>query len=262
MKIRYYIMLFIFLYLLSYPDPANSGHIVRSPCKIRYPSDARIQWECRTIKKGETLEGLFGEMWIDIARFNRIDRRHIYPGISIKVPKCLEDIKGFSPLPIYYEPAKDEPKFILIDLSEQFLGSYEFGRLVFSTPAATGEKGNETPVGDFKINAYNSRHRSSLYFIEKTNIPYPMHYGLIFHISKAGVSYWIHGRDVPGYPASHGCVGLYDEEMQRKYYKYPKDPILQDSRKLFEWAIYPLFNDGKFRLIKNGPKVRVIGQAP
>lgn len=89
-----------------------------------------------------------------------------------------------------------------------------------------------------------------------------MHYGLRFHISKSGVSYWIHGRDVPGYPASHGCVGLYDEEMQRKYYKYPKDPILQDSRKLFEWAIYPLFDDGKFRLIKDGPKVRVIGQTP
>lgn len=73
-----------------------------------------------------------------------------------------------------YAPPKDEAKFILINLSEQFLGAYEYGRLVFSTPAATGEKGNETPVGDFKISAYNSLHRSSLYFIEKTNIPYPM----------------------------------------------------------------------------------------
>ena len=31
-------------------------------------------------------------------------------------------------------------------------------------------------------------------------------------------SYWIHGRDVPGFPASHGCVGLYDEQMQFDYY--------------------------------------------
>ncbi len=29
-------------------------------------------------------------------------------------------------------------------------------------------------------------------------------------------AFWIHGCDLPGYPASHGCVGLYDEEMQKK----------------------------------------------
>ena len=44
-----------------------------------------------------------------------------------------------------------------------------------------------------------------------------MHYGLRFFIDKSvdtWPSYWIHGRDLPGYPASHGCIGLYDEEMQ------------------------------------------------
>ncbi|MFN3480931.1 MAG: L,D-transpeptidase family protein [Thermodesulfovibrionales bacterium] len=259
-KFRIYILIPVILYLMA--SQAHSGHIVRSACKVRYPSDSRIEWECRRIKKGETLEKLFGERWIDVARFNRIDRRHIYPGIPIKVPKRLEDIENFSPLPQYYEPAKDKAKFILIDLSEQFLGAYEYGKLVFSTPAATGERGNETPTGDFRITAYNSRHSSSLYFIEKTNIPYPMHYGLRFHISRAGVAYWIHGRDVPGYPASHGCVGLYDEEMQKKYYKYPKEPILQDSKRLFEWAISPLEDDGKFHVIKEGIRVRIIGQTP
>lgn len=256
----YFFICFIF-YLLN-PDSVRSGNIVCSPCKIRHPSDSKIEWECRLIKKGETLENLFGDMWIDVARFNRIDRRHIYPGVSIKVPKRIEDIKDFSPLPEYYEPAKDEAKFILIDLSEQFLGAYEYGKLIFSTPAATGERGNETPAGDFRITAYNSRHKSSLYFIENTNIPYPMHYGLRFHISKGGIAYWIHGRDLPGYPASHGCVGLYDEEMQKKYYKYPKEPVLMDSRKLFEWAIAPLTDDGRFHVIKDGPRVRIIGKAP
>lgn len=262
MKRAHLLILFIILYLMGLPESAHSGHIVRSPCKVIHPSDKRIQWECRKIKKGETLEGLFGEMWIDVARFNRIDRRHIYPGISIKVPKRLEDIRNFSPMPLYYEPAKDYDKFILIDLSEQFLGAYEYGRLVFSTPAATGEKGNETPTGDFKITAYNRRHRSSLYFVEKTNIPYPMHYGLRFHISSSGVAYWIHGRDLPGYPASHGCVGLYDEEMQKRYYKYPGEPTLQDSEVLFKWVISPQIDDGKFHLIEDGPKVRIIGRTP
>ncbi|MDA8215628.1 MAG: L,D-transpeptidase, partial [Nitrospiraceae bacterium] len=197
-----------------------------------------------------------------MARFNRIDRRHAYPGVSIKVPKHLEEIENFTPMPEYYQPAESEAKFILIDLSEQFLGAYEYGRLVFSVPVATGEKGNETPSGEFRITAFNSRHKSSLYFIEETNIPYPMHYGLRFHISRGGVAYWIHGRDIPGYPASHGCIGLYDEEMQKKYYKYPKNPVLEDAKTLFEWVISPLRDDGNFHLLKDGPKLKIIGHAP
>lgn len=258
---KIYLLISFILYLMGLSATVHCDSI-QSPCKIRYPSDTKIEWECRKIKEGETLEKLFGENWVDIARFNRIDRRHVYPGVAIKVPRRLEDIKNFSPMPEYYEPAITEAKFILIDLSEQFLGAYDYGRLVFSTPAITGELGNETPVGDFRITAYHSRHRSSLYFIEKSNIPYPMHYGLRFYISKAGVAYWIHGRDMPGYPASHGCVGLYDEEMQKRYYKYPKEPILKDAKRLFEWVIAPEMDDGRFHVLEKGPKVRIIGKAP
>lgn len=233
-----------------------------SLCKISHPSDTGIEWDCRRIRKGETLEKLFGERWKDVVRFNRIDRRHVYPGVYLKIPERLEDIENFSPMPEHYEPAQSEQKFILVNLSEQFLGAYEYGRLFFSAPIATGEKGNETPNGEFRITAFDSGHESSLYFVEKTAKPYPMHYGLRFHISKSGISFWIHGRDLPGYPASHGCVGLYDEEMQKKYYKNPKDPILGDVKTLFEWVISPLSDDGRFHILKKGPKVRIIGYAP
>ncbi len=254
-------LLFVFLLasvLLSDAD----GVMISSLCKIDHPSDEEIEWECKRIKKGETVERLFDDEWMDILRFNRVDRRHLYPGISIKVPKRLEDIKDFTPMPRHYEPAESEPKFILVDLSEQFLGAYEYGELVFSLPAATGEYGNETPAGDFKISAYDSKHRSSLYFVEKTNKLYPMHYGLRFYINKRGVAFWIHGRDIPGYPASHGCIGLYDEEMQKKYYGYPKQPVMEDARTLFEWAISPSEDNGKFHLMKDGPRMSIIGKAP
>jgi hypothetical protein len=238
------------------------ANIVPSLCKINHPSDSRVAWECRRLRKGETPEGLFNERWIDIVRFNRVDRRHAYSGISLKVPKRLEDIKNFTPMPQYYQPAKPEPKFILLNLSEQFLGAYEYGRLVFSSPVATGEKGNETPKGEFRIIAVDSQHKSSLYFVEKTDKPYPMHYGLMFYISKNGVTYWIHSRDLPGYPASHGCVGLYDEQMQKKYYGYPKNPILEDAKILFEWVTSPIVDDGKFHILKEGPKILIIDNVP
>jgi len=258
------------IYLILYPlllfDIICSGiadaKAIPSLCKINHPGDSQVAWECRRLRKGETLEGLFNERWIDIVRFNRVDRRHVYPGISLKVPKRLEDIKNFTPMPRYYQPAESEPKFILLNLSEQFLGAYEYGRLVFSAPIATGEKGNETPKGEFRIIAVDSQHKSSLYFVEKTDKPYPMHYGLMFYINKNGVTYWIHSRDLPGYPASHGCVGLYDEQMQKKYYGYPKNPLLEDARILFEWVTSPFADDSKFRILKDGPKMLIIDNAP
>lgn len=234
----------------------------RFPTKVNHPTDTEISWKSQRLRRGDTLEGLFGEYWIDVLRFNRIDRRHAYWGIPIKVPVRLEDIKDFTPMPAYYPQAANDPKFILIDLSEQFVGAYEYGRLVFSAPVATGEKRNETPAGEFRITAFHRGHRSSLYFIEKTGILYPMNYGLLFHTDKRGVTYWIHGRDMPGYPASHGCVGLYDEAMQEKYYRFPKDPLLEDARLLFEWVIGPISDDGRFHRLKDGPRTLIVGEAP
>lgn len=119
------------LYLLFLVPSFSEAKIISSLCRINHPSDIHAEWECRKLKKGETLENIFKDRWIDIVRFNRVDRRHVYPGISIKVPKRLEDIKDFTPMPRYYQPAESEPKFILVNLSEQFLGAYEYGQLVF-----------------------------------------------------------------------------------------------------------------------------------
>ena len=229
----------------------------RSLCK-NYPGDASIEWECKRMGKGETLEKLFGERWRDVARFNRIDRRHARPGVYLKFPKRPDDLQNYTPLPVYFEPARTENKFLIIDLTSQFLGAYEFGQLVFSLPVSSGKKDNKTPAGKFRINAFNSRHQSSMYFIKDSDTPYPMHYGLRFYVDGNGVSYWIHGRDMPGYPVSHGCVGLYDEEMQKTVYGFPQVPELMDAKKLFEWVLRPLADDGKFHVMTNGPAVWVV----
>jgi lipoprotein-anchoring transpeptidase ErfK/SrfK len=229
---------------------------------MHYPSDAKIEWKCRRLRAGETLQGLFGNRWQDVARFNRIDRRHAYPGVSLKIPESLDAIAGFTPMPRVIPSAEAEARYILVDLSEQFLGAYEFGRLVFSLPITTGEPGNETPRGEFRITAAHPQHRSSLYFIEDTDIPYPMNYALRFHISPSGVAYWIHGRDLPGAPVSHGCIGLSDEAMQTHYYGYPKDPVLEDAKTLFLWVLGSLPKERRLLEVKEGPRVLIVGRAP
>lgn len=235
---------------------------VPDTCRIHYPSDATVAWRCRRIGRHDTLTGLFGSHWRGVLRFNRIDRRHVYPGVRIKVPVNLRQVHEFTPMPKRYPAAAGDPKFILVNLTEQFLGAYDYGRLVTSFPIASGMSAHPTPDGLFKVTAYDRMHQSSLYDMEGTNRPYPMHYGLLFFTTPGGVTDWIHGRDVPGYAGSHGCIGLYDEQMQKEYYGDPRHPILEGARTLYEWAIGKHPDDGHFQELADGPPVQVIGQAP
>lgn len=234
----------------------------RSLCDMRCPSDETVQWECRTLRDGESLERLFGEQWVHVARFNRVDRRHVHGGVSIKVPKQIEDVESFLPLPLLYLAAEQEGQFILVNLSEQFLGAYEYDALRFAVPIVSGDEDHPTPVGEFRLTAAHRTHRSCLYKVEGTDRSYPMNYALRFHIDREGVSYWLHGRDLPGYPASHGCIGLYDEPMQKEQYGIPRDPELNDAKRLFEWVLGEEVEHDQVISLRNGPRMQIIGQAP
>jgi hypothetical protein len=263
---RYKLWASAFLLLLITLHPiVSSGQPpgkLRAPCGIRYPSDTAVEWNCRKLRPGESLEILFGDHWINVARFNRIDRRHVYAGVSIKIPRRIEALAEFQPVPSFYAPAESDEQFILIDLSEQFLGAYEYGALRFALPLASGSGRDATPVGAFRLSAAHRRRQSSLYKIEGTGRPYPMNYALRFHINREGVSYWIHGRDLPGYPASHGCIGLYDEPMQKEQYGVPKDPELNDAKRLFEWVVGGEVEDDRLIPLPHGPRIHITGRAP
>lgn len=133
------------------------------------------------------------------------------------------------------------------------------------------------PNGTFRVDAADRRHKSNLYRVEEIDRPYPMHYALRFFVDKSRKewpSYWIHGRDLPGVPASHGCIGLYDEEMQYDYYrKYDKKvykekyrpltrPFLLDAKTLYRWVVDPKKDPRGFHKIKNGPVVLITGRPP
>lgn len=230
-----------------------------------YPSAEKIRWKTHFVRPQDSLERLFGDDWIAVARFNRIDRRHVYPGMTIKVPEKMDDIKNYTPMPPNYEKGREHSRYMLLDVTEQWIGAYEYGMLVFSAPAATGIEGHLTPTGSFRISGYHRKHTSSLYKISKKNIQYPMDYALLFHIDKEKVSYWIHSRDLPGRPASHGCVGVFDEAMQNRVYGVPAKPVLEDAKKLYAWAIgdeLHAVDDGTQKPLADGPLLEIIGELP
>ncbi len=233
--------------------------------RVVYPSVKKIPWRPHFILPDESLERLFGDRWVWVARFNRVDRRHAYPGMTIKVPLNLEDIADYKPLADVYEKAKPYRKYILVDVTEQWIGAYEYGKLKFSMPAATGKPKYETPTGMFRVDARDRQHLSSLYDTDDGKSKYPMDYAIRFHIGSDDIAYWIHARDMPGRPASHGCIGLFDEGMQKRIYEMPFEPVLEDAKKLYEWAVGGEengFDTGGAQLVQNGPVVEVSGTLP
>ncbi|HBG08367.1 MAG: hypothetical protein A2075_22315 [Geobacteraceae bacterium GWC2_58_44] len=261
--VRTVIILLVLLGLSSPPSEATEK--IQSLCQFHYPTDYLYEWDCVRLTSRDSPYRVFGKLWQDGLRFNRMDQRHFLEGLWIKVPRRVEEIRGFTAMPPTFPDAEQEPQFILIDQNEMFLGAYEFGRLVFSTPVAVGVEGYRLQNGSYRVDAIDPWHASNLYPVEGTDWAYPMHYALRFHIDKredGWTSYWLHGRDVPGYPASHGCIGLYDEEMQKEYYGEPARPVFMDAKKLYLWVVGDNLDTGTFQRIKYGPKVLIMSTPP
>ena len=186
------------------------------------------------IKKGDTFYKLFEKDWQLIARFNRLDEKHLVVGREIKVPKDLEMLRNWTPMPENHVSAMSYDKYILIKLGEQFLGFYKNGKLIFDAPISSGRSpdrcdspiGNcSTPIGFSFVLGGDKNHVSSIYN-DSTGAPYPMDWAIRFYVNKSMVQYWIHSGDLPGYPDSHGCVRLtkYDAEklFNLVFEKYPE----------------------------------------
>jgi hypothetical protein len=270
--IKYLVLLVVLAGIVLYhplrtsrPAASPDDHAKEDLSRVLYPSTSSIAWKPVFIRPQDTLESLYGENWVLVARFNRIDRRHVYPGMTIKSPINIDDLKDYTPMPQEYEPAKRYHRYILVNMEEQWLGTYEYGKLKFSFPAATGKNGYETPTGIFRVDARHKNHTSSLYKTEDESEQYPMDYAIRFHIGADNVSYWIHARDLPGKPASHGCIGLFDEAMQKRITNVPENPVLLDSKKLYDWAVGDSQygpDSGGVELLEDGPIVEVVGHNP
>jgi len=96
------------------------------------------------------------------------------------------------------EIAPDGPVLVYVDLGRQLATVYRNGVRIAVTTISSGKEGHSTPTGVFTILQKNKDHRSSTY----DNAPMPY----MQRLTWKGVA--MHAGNLPGYPASHGCVRL------------------------------------------------------
>src|SRR5687768_6183890 len=90
------------------------------------------------------------------------------------------------------------PLLVYVDLSRQLASVYRNGVRIAVSTISSGKAGHETPTGVFTILQKDADHRSSTY----DNAPMPY----MQRLTWKGVA--LHAGNLPGYPASHGCVRL------------------------------------------------------
>jgi hypothetical protein len=96
---------------------------------------------------------------------------------------------------------------ILISIPGQVAYVYRDGVLIAASTVSTGKPGKATPVGEFTILQKRVHHRSNIY----SNAPMPF----MQRLTWTGIA--LHAGQLPGYPASHGCIRFPREFARRLF---------------------------------------------
>src|SRR5262245_1539619 len=96
------------------------------------------------------------------------------------------------------QDASKGPLQIIISIADQRISVYENGALIARSSVSTGVERHPTPLGVFSVISKHKWHRSNIY--SAAPMPYMQ------RITWSGIA--LHAGDLPGYPASHGCIRL------------------------------------------------------
>ena len=98
----------------------------------------------------------------------------------------------------FSRPVSGPPVMAIVALSEQHVTIYDAEGKLLRAPVSTGQSGYETPAGIYSILEKNREHYSNLY--DDASMPFMQ------RITWSGIA--LHAGQLPGYPASHGCIRL------------------------------------------------------
>ncbi len=119
------------------------------------------------------------------------------PALAQRVDKSAEQLTN-GEFNWYPNRSSSGPIIAIISLPDQRLYVYRDGVRIAASTCSTGKLGHRTPTGVFKILQKDKNHHSSTY----NNAPMPY----MNRLTWSGIA--LHAGQLPGYPASHGCVRL------------------------------------------------------
>lgn len=155
-----------------------------------------------------------------ILSLNRIDSRNLIKGDSLIIPDTVfNSLMPYTPFPKELSIADSIQKLLIFSYPVQAFGAYEKGRLVYWGPTSLGKKSTPTPTGLFHTN-WKAR-------VTRSTVDSSWILPWAFNLENfQGVS--LHQFDMPGYPASHACARLLEEDAKWIYY-WAKQWILNNS---------------------------------
>ncbi|AEA42860.1 L,D-transpeptidase [Fluviicola taffensis] len=140
---------------------------------------------------------------------NRTDSLNFLKMDSVILPVDLSgDLVYYLPFPLKVSSLKEIDKIIFFSYPTQTFGAYEKGELVYTGPTNMGRERDQTPRGLFSTN-WKAKKTISTF-----NDEWELRWN--FNImNKEGIGW--HQYDLPGYPSSHSCLRLREEDAKYLY---------------------------------------------
>lgn len=129
--------------------------------------------------------------------------------IQVNDPSILQTVRAMKPGEFLWAPdvAPAGPVMIIVSLPDQRAYVYRNGVPIGISTVSTGKEGHATPTGVFTILQKRVDHKSNLY--NSAPMPYMQ------RLTWDGIA--LHAGNLPGYPASHGCIRLPKAFAQKLY---------------------------------------------
>ena len=212
----------------------------KKPKSVSYTLENTITWLEVNKKDTSKLAIAYAINRTDEANFAKLD--------SVVVPTDFTgDLVYYLPFPLHVAALDSISKLIIFSYPTQTFAAYENGELAHTGPTNMGRKKDQTPTGLFFTNWKAEQTTST--FNDEWDLKWN------FNIAnKLGVGF--HQYSLPGYPASHSCLRL--QENDAKYlYKWADEWILKDSENVKVKGT-PVIVFGKYPFDESKPWLQLV----
>jgi hypothetical protein len=249
----------------------NTTRDTTSVNKVEEPEkkieSSTLTYSAWPIKKVDTAVKAFkakytGQDRWTILALNRIDEANMHRADTLIIPDTIfADFNLYSPFPSDMPILKDVNKMVIFSYAIQAFAAYEQGKLVYWGPTSMGSKIHPTPTG---LHFANWKAKETISTVDDE---WKLKWN--FNIAnKEGVGW--HQYALPGYPASHSCLRMLEEQAEWMYSwanqwivkkQNGQDVVAAQGTPVIVYGAYPFGNRRPWLHLLDDPNANTISQA-